>query len=288
MSATSPIFSTDRNESVLRYLNPVLMLREMVMQRGLIWQFSIREVQGRYKGSYLGIVWAMINPLLMLVVYTFAFHVVYGAKWNSKDPHENFMVYAMHVFIRIIAFNVFSETLNRAPTLITGNINFVKKVVFPLEILPVSLLGAALFHSVLSVGVMLVGALASASPVHLSLLYLPLCYIPLMLLTLGWAWILASLGVFLRDIGNVVAVVLQLLFFFTPITYSPKAVPAPLQEVMKLHPLALIVNNFGRVVNEGQPPDWTTLAIGTAIGAVTAVIGYAWFMKIKRAFADVI
>jgi len=287
MSASSPIFSTDRSDSIGGYLNPFKMLRDLAGRWDLIWQFSVREVQGRYKGSYLGLIWAMINPLMMLAVYTFVFHTIAGQHWTT-NKNENFMVFAMHMFIRIIAYNVFSESINRAPTLITGNPNYVKKVIFPLEILPLSLVGSAVFHSLLSVAVLVIAAVVGAAPLHFSLVYLPLAYVPLILLTVGLSWLLASLGVFLRDIGNVIAVLVQLLFFLTPITYPPAAVPGVAKAFMLYNPMALIVDNFGRVVNDGLPPNWTKLAIGTVIGAVVAVCGYAWFMKIKRAFADVI
>jgi lipopolysaccharide transport system permease protein len=287
-TAANAIFRTHESESILAYLNPVRPFVQMWRQRGLLSAFTRREIEGRYKGSHLGLVWALINPLMMLAVYTFVFHGVFKNRWNASDPNENFMVYAMHMFARIIAFNVFAESVNRAPTLITTNPNYVKKVVFPLEILPVSLIGSALFHSLLSLGVMLISALFGAGTLHLSWLYLPICYVPLVLLTAGVCWFLASLGVFLRDIGNFISVLTTLLFFLTPITYREEWVPKWAITVFHLNPLASIVSNFGRAVNDAQPPDWPSLAIVTVVGLATAVCGYAWFMLIKRAFADVI
>jgi lipopolysaccharide transport system permease protein len=287
-SAQLATYRADKTESAAAYLNPLTLVADLWRRRDLIWQFSIREVQGRYKGSHLGVLWALLNPLMMLTVYTFVFHVLYHSRWDRNNPHENFMVYAMHVFIRMIAFNVFSESVNKAPILITSNPNYVKKVVFPLEILPVSLIAAALFHSLLSVLALIIGALSGAGPIHATILLLPLAYIPLILFTAGICWLLASLGVFLRDIGNVVAVAVQLLFFLTPILYPSTLVPGWAATVMRYNPMAMIVDNFGRVVNDGVPPDWTELVIITAASAIVAVAGYAWFMKIKRAFADVI
>jgi lipopolysaccharide transport system permease protein len=267
------------------------MAAELWARRDLIRPLTVREIQGRYKGSYLGVVWAVINPLMMLAVYTFVFHSVSGASWNPADKNENFMVYAMHLFIRIIAFNLFSESVNKAPALIISNPNYVKKVVFPLEILPLSLIGSAIFHSVLSLAVLLIGAVAGASPITWSLMYLPLAYVPLVLLTAGFCWALSSLGVFLRDIGNLVSVLVQLLFFLTPIVYPPKRLeqlPTWARLIMQLNPMAMIVDNFGRVVNDGLGLNWREWWAVTIFCGVVAVCGYAWFMKIKRAFADVI
>jgi lipopolysaccharide transport system permease protein len=287
-SAAIATYRADQVESISAHLNPLRMGAELWARRDLIRPLTIREIQGRYKGSYLGVVWAIINPLMMLAVYTFVFHSVNGATWNRADKHENFMVYAMHLFIRIIAFNLFSESVNRAPTLIISNPNYVKKVVFPLEILPVSLIGSAIFHSVLSLAVLLIGAIAGASPITWSLLYLPLAYVPLVLLTAGFCWALSSLGVFLRDIGNLVSVLVQLLFFLTPIVYPPGQVPPWARRIMLFNPMALIVDNFGRVVNDGLGLNWGEWWAVTIFSGIVAVCGYAWFMKIKRAFADVI
>jgi len=288
MSSVSTTYSSRQAESAASLLNPVRMIGNLWHRRGLIWQFAVREVQGRYKGSHLGVFWAMLNPLMTLAVFTFVFSAVMGVRWNRADAHENFMVYAAHLFIRLIAFNLFSESVNRAPTLITSNPNYVKKVVFPLEILPLSLIGSALFHAALSLVVLLVASAFGAGPLQPSLIFLPLCFVPLVLLTAGFSWLLASLGVFLRDIGNVVSVLVQLLFYLTPIIYPASNVPGWAQGIMRYNPMAMIVDNFGRVVNDGTQPDWTELGIITLISACVAIVGYAWFMKIKRAFADVI
>jgi lipopolysaccharide transport system permease protein len=287
-SARIASYRADQVDSVIAHLNPLLLCGDLWKYRNLIRQFTVREIQGRYKGSYLGVIWAMINPLLMLAVYTFVFHDINGQRWDPNNQNENFLVYATHMFIRIIAFNLFSESVNRAPTLITTNINYVKKVIFPLEILPVSLVGSAIFHSALSLLVLLIGAIFGAGTLHWTILFLPLVYVPLVLFSLGLAWLLASLGVFLRDIGNVISVLVQLLFFVTPIFYSINHVPPLVRPIMRYNPLAMIVDNFGRVVTDGLSPDWSELGLITVISAVVAVCGYAWFMKIKRAFADVI
>jgi lipopolysaccharide transport system permease protein len=289
MSATgqSTYFSTDRTETLLGFLNPARMLADLYRRRDLLWQFTIREIQGRYRGSYLGMVWALITPLLTLMVYTFVFHTIFHARWGS-DPNENFMVYATNMFSGIIAYSIFSESVTRSPGIIVQNSNLVKKVVFPLEVLPVSLVGSAVVHSLLAMVIMVVGAICGAGALHWTIIFLPVVFLPVAIFACGFCWFLSSLGVFLRDIGNVVQVVVQLLFFATPITYPLSRLSETGRKIMWLNPLAAMIANFRRVVNVGVSPDWTSYLVTMAVACVFAVLGYAWFMKIKRAFADVI
>jgi lipopolysaccharide transport system permease protein len=276
-----------RPESIWRYASPWRLVLHFVECKELIWQFTLREVQGRYRGSNLGILWALINPLLMLMVYTFVFSVIFKARWGVSGS-ESFMDFALILFSGIIAFNVFSECVTRAPVLIISNPNYVKKVVFPLEILPVSVLGSAVIHSLMSLGIVLAGLLLSTGKLHWTLLYLPLVYLPLAALTLGLSWLLASLGVFIRDIGNFIGVAITLLLFLTPILYPMSAVPESIRPIFQLNPLSVIVEDFRRVVMWGQPPDWIWLGGVTLVSGLVMLGGYMWFMKIKRAFADVI
>ncbi|MDP9173334.1 MAG: ABC transporter permease [Planctomycetota bacterium] len=290
LTSTRPpqFLHSEPNLSILGFFNPLKMVANLFARRELLWQFTVREVQGRYRGSYLGMFWALINPLLTLMVYTFVFHVIFNAKWDGNNPNENFMVYAMNMFSGIVAFTVFSESVIRAPMLVVQNPNFVKKVVFPLELLPLSLVGAALIHSLLGLMVLLVGAACGAGSLHWTLIFLPVVFLPLAILTAGLCWILSSLGVFLRDIGNIVQVAVQLLFFLTPITYPLSRLSLQGQRVMLLNPLALMIVNIRRVVNFGAAPEWKSYFISLTAASVVAILGYAWFMKIKRAFADVI
>jgi len=274
-------------ESIWQYAHPWRFVLHFVERRELIRQFTLREVQGRYRGSYLGILWALITPLLRLIVYAFVFSTIFTRKWAGSES-GSFMDFALILFSGLIAFNVFSECTMRAPTLIVSNPNYVQKVVFPLEILPVSMLGSAVIHSLVSMGIILAGLLISSGKLHWTLFYLPLVYLPLVAFTLGVSWILASLGVFIRDIGNFIGVAIQLLFFLTPIFYPLSAVPVAVQPLFRLNPLATIVEDFRRVVIWGLPPDWLWLGGVTLFSGLVMLAGYMWFMKIKRAFADVI
>jgi lipopolysaccharide transport system permease protein len=192
------------------------------------------------------------------------------------------------LFTGMTAFGVFAECVTRAPGLVVGNPNYVKKVVFPLQVLPVSVLGSAIFHSLVSLGLIVVAGVLTAGRLPPTLFYLPLVYIPLIAFTLGLSWWLAAFGVFVRDAGHAVGIFTHLLFFLTPILYPIEAVPERLRFFIWINPLAWIVEDFRRVVLWNLPPDWWWLAAVTAVGLVVMVVGYAWFMVLRDAFADVI
>jgi lipopolysaccharide transport system permease protein len=283
----STVVISHKPESIWQYANPLHMARNLWAYRDLLRQFTRREVLGRYKGSYLGILWSFLTPFLMLAVYTFVFSVVFGARWGNS-PSESRVEFALTLFCGLIAFNVFSECISRAPGLIVGNPNYVKRVVFPLEILPVSVLGAALIQSLINVVIVVVGILIFMRTLSWTLVCLPLAYLPLVGLCLGLGWFLASLGVFIRGIGYVVGIAVQVLFFVTPIFYPISAMPPFFQLVLRLNPLSEVVEGFRRVMMWGQPPDWPWWGAATIVSALAMVAGYTWFMKLKRAFADVV
>lgn len=277
-----------RRDSARQYINPLGMLANLWAHRELIVQFTRREVQSRYRGSYLGIVWSFVTPLLMLTVYTFVFSVIFKARWGAQISDESQAGFAMTLFTGLIAFNVFSETITRAPVLIVGNSNYVKKVVFPLEILPVTVLGSAVINSLFSLVILVLALLVALGRLPWTLALLPLMYLPLLLLALGLAWFLASLGVFIRDIGQLIGVVVQILFFMTPIFYPISAIPERVQFILYLNPLTFIVNHFRRVILWGQLPDWSEFLVVTALTFGVCLLGYVWFMKSKKTFADVV
>lgn len=273
--------------SLRRFLNPLYLARNLWRQRDLIRQFTRREVEGRYKGSFLGLFWSFVNPLVMLLIYTFVFGVVFKSKWpNAKTG--SLSEFAVTLFCGLIAFNIFGECIGRASALVTSVPNYVKKVVFPLEILPISALGAALFHGAVSLSILLVANLLMNGVLQWTLVLLPLVLLPLICLTLGLTWFLASLGVFVRDIGYTVALVVQVLFFLTPIFYAVESIPEPYRSVIGLNPLAPIVEDFRRVVLWGAQPNWGALTMLLVVCGAVMLLGYAWFMKTKKAFGDVL
>jgi lipopolysaccharide transport system permease protein len=278
---------TARSDSVLRHLSPIAMARNLWRHRNLIGQFTRREIEGRYKGSFLGLFWSFVNPLLLLLIYTFVFGVVFSAKWPNAQT-DNLSEFAVTLFCGLIAYTIFSECVGSAPSLIIQVPNYVKKVVFPLEILPVSALGAALFHAAVGLAILLVFNLAIGGGLAWTLVLLPLAIAPLILLSLGLSWFLSSLGVFIRDIGYTVTLLVQVLFFLTPIFYAIEMIPEPYRAVISLNPLAPVVENVRRVVLWGLLPEWGGLALSIGFACLVMLFGYAWFMKTKKAFADVI
>lgn len=275
-------------DSVTRYFNPLHLGRSLWHNRNLITQFTRREIEGRYRGSFLGLLWSFVNPLVQLLIYTFVFGFVFNARWPNAVNPDNIYEFAMTLFCGITAFNIFNECVGRASGLVLGVPNYVKKVVFPLEILPVSVLGAALFHGLISLIILVIGNFLAVGTVSLSILFLPVVLLPLIFLCLGLAWFLASLGVFIRDIGYSVTLILQVLLFASPIFFPLDRIPEPFRDVMAWNPISSIVENFRRVILWNMQPVWSDLVIWIVITSVIMMAGYAWFMKTKKAFADVI
>lgn len=267
--------------------SPAHMFRQIWTSRSLIVQMARREIVGRYKGSTFGLLWSFFNPLLMLAVYTFVFSVVFRARWTDS-PDESRTRFAVLMFVGMIAHGLFAEVVNRAPGLIVGNSNFVKKVVFPLETLPVVSLLAALFHAMISVVVLLVASFVLNGQLSVTAVYWPLILLPLLLLTLGWGWILASLGAYLRDIAQVVSIATTILLFMTPVFYPVSALPVEYRGVMEANPLTFIVEQSRAVLIFGETPHWRKLAFHVLGSGLFAWLGFAWFQRARRGFADVI
>jgi lipopolysaccharide transport system permease protein len=267
-------------------LNPLALGLDLLRHRTLIRQFTWREIRCRYQGSYLGLLWSFLLPLAMLLAYTFVFRFVLQARWGvSRD--ESALEFGLTLFAGLLVFNLFGESAARAPWLILGHPNFVKKVIFPLEILPVTSAAGSLVHIGLSLAVVVAVAACVVGGPGWQALWLPIILVPYLAFVLGVAWFLSSLGVFLRDLGPITAVSVQLLVFLTPVFYPLAMVPEPWRTVMHMNPLAVFIENARRVLLWDQPPNWRGLAVSAALSLVVMQVGYAWFMKSKRAFADV-
>lgn len=273
--------------SVWTFLSPLVLLRAIVAQRYLVMQLAWREVKARYHGTSLGIVWSFLTPLLLLAVYTFVFSVVLKARWGVGGV-DNHYTFALTLFAGLIAFTVFGDVVGRAPYLVLNSPNYVKKVVFPLEILPVVTITAVLLQALMSFAILFVAKLALQGSVTPWLALFPLTLLPAALLALGFGWFLASLGVFLRDIGPVVALALQVLMFVTPIFYPITVVPERLRPILYFNPLTVSVECFRQVVLWDRAPDWGLLGAATLLGLLCCQLGFAFFMRTKKAFADVI
>ncbi len=260
----------------------------MWRHRDLIIQLTMRELTQRYRSSYLGMLWTVVNPLLMLLIYTFIFSTVFQAKWGALHTSQGRGAFALTLFAGLIPFNVFAEVLNRAPVLILQAPNYVKKVVFPLEVLPVVVLNVAFIQSLISLSILMVGIIIGLGVISPLMILLPLAYLPLLLLCAGLGWFLASLGVYVHDTSHGVVFIVQVLFFMSPIFYPISAVPEDFRTLLYLNPLTTIVDGFRHVLLWEQPLAWSTWAMLTATTAVLAWMGYLWFMKTKEGFADVL
>ncbi|NBQ68551.1 MAG: ABC transporter permease [Nitrosomonadaceae bacterium] len=270
------------------FFNSFLTLRQ---HYPLILQMTKREVISRYRGSFLGLLWTFINPILMLSIYTFVFSVVFKVRLDSHNGpaiHDDEFAFALLLFTGLILFNLFSECLARAPGLILANINYVKKIIFPLEILPLISLCSALFHAGISFLVLFSFLLITSHPIEWTIIFLPVILLPLVLLTLGLSWILASIGVFVRDIGQFIGLVLTMLLFLSPIFYPASALPESIRDYLFLNPLTLIIEQARAVILHGQLPDWSSLILYYLFALLIAWTGLLWFNKTRKGFADVL
>lgn len=255
-------------------------------QRALLWQFAKRDVLARYRGSMLGLAWSFLTPLLMIAVYTFVFREVLKARWPGGS--DSAIEFALRVYAGLIVFNFFAEIVSRAPTLITGQPNLVKKVVFPLQLLPWVSLLAGLFHAALNLLVLFGVAWAVGQPAHAAWLATPLILGAFMPFLLGLSWLLSSLGVYLRDIGQAIGMLISVLMFLTPIFYPASALPRAFQPWLWLNPLTLVVEQLRAAILDGQWPDWTALGLYALAAIVFAYLCLRWFQATRRGFADVL
>lgn len=254
--------------------------------RGLIRQMIKRDVIGRYRGSMLGMVWSFFNPVFMLAVYTFVFSVVFQARWGGGTGDKS--EFAILIFSGMIVHGLFAECVSRAPGLILANVNYVKKVVFPLQILPVVALGAALFHTLISFGVLLLFYLLTQAHLNWTIVYLPLVILPYLLLILGISWFLAATGVFLRDVGQTTGILVTVLMFLGPVFYPVTALPEEYRPLLFLNPLTFIIEQTREVLVWNRAPDWSGLGLYLLAGAFVAWAGLFWFQKTRKGFADVL
>jgi lipopolysaccharide transport system permease protein len=267
--------------------SPLAIVASFWRNRQLIWQMTKRDVVGRYRGSVMGLAWSFFNPILMLSVYTFVFSVVFKARWGG-GIEESKTEFAIILFAGMIVHGLFAECVNRAPGLILSNINYVKKVVFPLEILPWVAIGSAFFHALINIAVLLVFFLLMNFHLKWTVVFLPLVLLPLISFTLGIAWFLAALGVYVRDVGQAIGIVTSIMMFLSPVFYPISALPAEYQKFLLVNPLTFIIEQTRDVLVWGVHPDFGGLALYLAVSILMAWAGFFWFQKTRKGFADVI
>lgn len=261
-------------------------IHAIIVNKNLIISLSKREIGSKYKGSFIGLLWSFINPVLMMVIYTFVFSVVFKIRWGGGVDSKG--EFALALFIGLIIFGLFSECINRAPYLIINNVNYVKKVVFAIETLPVVSLCTALFQMVINLIVWLLFYLAIVGVPTVHVFWLPVIIAPFLMLVLGVTWFLSALGVYLKDIAQVVGVVTMILMYLSPIFYPISMLPDSYQVFMQLSPLTYIIEQSRDCMMLGKNIEWASWGVYTLVSFVVMLLGYSWFMFTRKGFADVI
>ena len=260
-------------------------LRTLASHRSLIRSLVRRDIVGRYRGSYGGLFWTVIHPLLMMVTYYFVFGIVLRTRFGSDDRPSSFVLYFLAGMLPWLAF---SEAVGRSASVILDHRTFVKKLVFPIEILPVNLAVAGLVSEAFGAIIFALGMWYFGRPFGPTILYLPVLLVPQLLFTLGLCWFLAALGVFFRDIGQIIGFVLTLWFFMTPICYPMASLPSKWLWLFAQNPLYILVGNYRLIFLETLSPDWRSLAKLGALSVLVFLAGHAWFYKLRRSFADLL
>jgi lipopolysaccharide transport system permease protein len=251
----------------------------------LVLSFAKRDLVGRYKGSALGIAWAVLTPVVMIAIFTFIFAGIFGARFGANDSHWD---YALYLFCGLLPWSMFQESVQQSANTIVNHANLVKRVVFPLETLPAAQAFAALGNQLFATIGLLIAIVLIRQNLQLTSLWLPLLLIPQLLFALGAAWLIASLGVFLRDIAQGITLLLMAWMYLTPIIYPESIVPERFRGFIALNPFTPLVRSYRRVFLDGFAPDWRGLLYFSALAVVVFVFGYWWFARTRKNFADVI
>lgn len=262
------------------------VLSSIRCHRLLLWEMTKRDISAKYKGSYLGIFWAILMPLGTLSVYSYVFGTVFNSRWSMAGKAD--VPFPIVLFAGLIVFNFFAECVNRAPTLVTSSPNLVKKSVFPVVILPWMATFTAFINSLISVSILLVSQLIFIGHIPVTALLFPIVLLPVALVALGVGWFLASLGVYVRDIAQMVGLVTTTLLFLTPIFYPPGRTPSTLDAFTSINPLATQVQSMRAILLWGEVPSLTSFATALVVGWAVAWLGLIWFTKTSDGFADVL
>ena len=264
------------------------MLSAFGEHKTLVKQLLVREISSRYRGSILGIIWSLITPILMLSIYTFVFKYIFNARWQMPSSDGEVLSFAMVLFLGLIIHGMIADILTRSPGLMLENVNFVKKVIFPLEVLPWVVVLSALFNFFIGFCLLLGFVYIELDYIPVTTLLIPVILAPYILMLLGLSWTLAALGVYVRDIQQLSGTLATLLLFLSPVFYSITILPETLQRLILINPIAVIVEAARSAVIYGEHPDYTILVIYSVLALIVAVVGFTLFQRMRRGFADVL
>ena len=260
-------------------------LWELPRRFDLIVSLVRREIAVRYKGSMLGILWAVLTPVVTIATFTLIFAGIFKARFSESSSGWEF---ALYLFCGVLPWTAFSEAVQLSSQKIVSQANLVKRVVFPLEILPVAQTFASFANQLFGTVALLALALVIQRTLHPTVLWLPVLAVPQLLLTFGAAWLVASLGVFLRDIVQGIALLLMVWMYLTPIIYPETIVPARFLPYINANPFTHLIRSYRNIMLEGRAPDWSGLAYFTGFALLVFIFGYWWFARTRKNFADVI
>ena len=260
-------------------------LWELPRRYELILSLAKRDLVARYKGSVLGVLWAVLTPVVMIAIFTFLFAGIFGARFDASGGTWD---YALYLFCGLLPWTMFQETLQRSATTIVTHANLVKRVLFPLETLPTAQTLSSLGNQIFGTAALLVATIIIRRHLPITALWLPILLIPQFLFTLGAAWLVSSLGVFLRDLAQGIALLLMAWMYLTPIIYPESIVPERYRALLNLNPFTPLIRNYRRTMLEGAAPDWRGLAYFSLFAIIMFAFGYWWFARTRKNFADVV
>jgi len=279
---------TPRGKSFPELLNPLAVFRQLRALFPVTRMFARKDFKAQHAGTIMGVLWLVIAPIIMLSIYTFIFSRVFQARWETLPGDQNIYTFSLLLFAGIIPYQYFAEVTGRATSIMRDNINYIKKVKFPLEILPLGLGISHLTGFLVSTVILLAGVLLFMNKIAWTVIFLPVVFLPLFLFATGVGWLVAIACVYLKDVAKAWMIFLNLLFFLTPIFYPLERLPGYLRTVVRLNPMTVMIENFRAVMVIGVMPDWTWFWISSIMGVVIFIVGNAVFLRAKRGLCDVV
>ena len=267
----------------------ILFVNSIKKDYEVIKQITKRDIQLKFRGSKLGLLWSIINPVIMLSIYTFVFSQVFKAKWGGIDTaNYDTYVYAMNLFCGLIIFNIFGESMSRAPSLITSNPNFVKKVRFPIHALGHMIAGSTMYQALSSLGILLIFKIIYTRELDLTVLILPILLLLVYLKCLGLIWLISGLSVYIKDISQVISAAISMLMFLSPVFYPIKSLPEKMQWVATLNPIASSIEQARDIILNGRSADFTILLMELIVLLIWCEICFRTLRKLEKGFGDLL